>query len=93
MGLIPTVNYNQKHGSREEDASKATGSGYRFALTAGGWLLTVNCIVYSDICNTFNSLYLHNIPSIAIIETPECQHCIVWPWPVFGHERMENSQL
>ena len=48
-----------------------------------GWLLTVDCIVYSDIVNTFKSSYLHSILSIVIIETPECQHCIVWQWAAF----------
>ena len=47
------------------------------------WLLTVDCIVYSDIVNTFKSSYLHSILPIAIIETPECQHCIVWQWAAF----------
>ena len=77
---IPTVNDSQKHGSRAGEASKTTGSGYR---CLGGWLLTVDCIVYSDIFNTFNSLYLHRFLSIVIIETPECQHCTVWQWDAF----------
>ena len=47
------------------------------------WLLTVDCIAYSDILNTFNPTYLHSILSIAIKETPECQHCIVWQWAAF----------
>ena len=33
--IIPTINYSQKHGSRAGEASKTTGSGYRFALAAG----------------------------------------------------------
>ena len=48
-----------------------------------GCLLAVDCIVYSDIFNTFNSPYIHSTLSIAIIETPECQHCIVWQWAAF----------
>ena len=44
---------------------------------------SVDCIVYSDIVNTFKSFYLHSILSIVIIETPECQHCIVWQWAAF----------
>ena len=77
--------------SRAGEASKITGSGYRSGL--GGWLLTIDCIVYSDIVNIFKSSYLHSILSIAIIETPECQHCIVRQWAAFWHEGMENSQL
>ena len=80
---IGTVNYSQKHGSRAGEASKTTGSGYRSALAPGCSLLTVDSIVYSDIVNTFKSSYLHSILSIAIIETPECQHCIVWQWTAF----------
>ena len=52
-------------------------------ICLGGWLLTVDCIVYLDIVNTFKSSYLHSILSITIIETPECQHCIVWQWAAF----------
>ena len=48
-------------------------------ICLGGWLLTV----YSDIVNTFKLSYLHGILSITIIETPECQHCIVWQWAAF----------
>ena len=33
--LIPAVNSTQKHGSRAGEASKTTGSGYRFALADG----------------------------------------------------------
>ena len=58
------------------------GSGYR-SICLDSWLLTVDCIVYSDIVNTFKSSYLHSILSIVIIETPECQHCIVWQWAAF----------
>ena len=80
---IGTVNYSQKHGSRAGEASKTTGSGYRSASAPGCSLLTVDSIVYSDIVNTFKSSHLHSILSIAIIETPECQHCIVWQWTAF----------
>ena len=52
-------------------------------ICLGGWLLTVDCIVYLDIVNTFKSSYHHSILSIAIIKTPECQHCIVWQWAAF----------
>ena len=52
-------------------------------ICLGLWLFTVDCIVYSDIFNTFDSPYLHTILSMAIIETPECQHCTVWQWAAF----------
>ena len=78
---IGTVNYSQKHGSRAGEASKTTGNVVQICL--GGWLLTVDCIVYLDIVNTFKSSYLHCILSIAIIERPEFQHCIVRQWAAF----------
>ena len=51
--------------------------------TALPWRLAAYCWLYcicSDIFNAFNSPYLHSILSIAIIVTPECQHCTVWQW-------------
>ena len=83
---IPTVNDSQKHGSRAGEVSKTTGSGYRFALAAAATHRWLHCI-YSGIFNPLNSPYLHSIVSIAIIETPECQHCIVWEWAAFGARR------
>ena len=90
--MIGTVNFSQKHGSRAGGGAQNNRKWVQICL--GGWLLNGDCIVYSDIVNTFKSSYLHSIISIAIIETPECQHCIVWQWAVFfWHEGMENSQL
>ena len=78
---IGTVSYSQKHGSRAGGGEQNNRKWVQICL--GGWLLTVDCIVYLKIVNTYKSSYLHSILSIAIIETPECQHCIVWQWAAF----------
>ena len=92
-GPIPTVNVSQKQGSCAGEASLKKRKCVQICL--GGWLLTVDCIVYSDIFNIFNSPYLHSILSIAIIETPECQHCVVWQWAGFwarGNGKSPNGK-
>ena len=48
------------------------------------WRLAAHCWLHcTAIVNTFKSSYLHSILCIAIIETLECQHCIVWQWAAF----------
>ena len=73
---------------RQPEARLSRGGGEQnnrkwVQICLSGWLITVDCIVYSNIVNTFNSSYLQSILSIAIIETPECQHGIVWQWAAF----------
>ena len=53
VSVIGTVNDSQKHGSRAEEASKTTGSGYRCASAAGCSLLIALYI------RTYSTLLTH----------------------------------
>ena len=49
------------------------------------WRLAAHCWLHcmSGHSQHLQSTYLHSILSISIIETSECQHCIVWQWAAF----------
>ena len=57
-GVISTVTFGQSLGSRAEEVGKTAGLDTDLLRR---WLLTVVCIVYSDIFTSFNPTYVSSI--------------------------------